>query len=93
MTNREPKKDEEDFFLGFFTGRGKRSAGFGGTSDEPSRLRGLAGPSKKWIDIGDPLKEEVGGEVAQVEMLVADDSLRMVVTEPSLTEVLDGQLR
>lgn len=93
LTDRKLKKEEEDFFFGGFTDRGEGSAEVPGLSAAPSKPRGLNGPSEKWKDLGDPLKEDIGGEVAQVEMLAADDSLFIVAIDRSLMDGVDGQLR
>ncbi len=60
-------KTDDDFVFGFFAVCGERKLDEGRRSDTPSRLSGLRTSSENWHDLGDPPKEEVGGEVAQVE--------------------------
>lgn len=92
-------KNEEDFFLGTFAAAGERDADVAGVSEAPSRLSGLRGvsgvrgPSAERKDQGDPLNEDVGGEVAQVEVLAADDLVPTLTIERSSIDSFHGLLR
>lgn len=92
MTDKKSKK-EEDFFFVSFADRDEGKGEVGGLSDAPSILKGLRGPLEKWNDLGDPPKEAVRGDVGQVEMLAADDSLFIVTVGRSLIKIFDGRLR
>lgn len=74
-------KIDDGFFLDSFAVCGERTVDDGRGSDTPSRLGGLRTSSENRWDLGDPAKEEVGGEVAQVELLAVDDWVPTVLME------------
>ncbi len=66
-------KIDDGFFFDSFAACGVGDVEDGCGSDTPSKLSGLSTSSETRWDLGDPVKEDIGGEVAQVELLAVDD--------------------